>query len=65
MATGIVEWLNPTKGYESIRPSSGGKHVFVYISSANRCIGALSTSENASAVVQINNFIYFAPGGVS
>ena len=36
MATGVVKWFNPTKGYEFIRPQGGGKDVFVHISAVER-----------------------------
>ncbi len=36
MATGIVKWFNPTKGYGFIQPEQGGGDVFVHISAVER-----------------------------
>ena len=36
MATGIVKWFNPTKGYGFIQPRGGGRDVFVHISAVER-----------------------------
>ncbi len=45
MATGIVKWFNPTKGYGFIQPEDGGKDVFVHIT-ALEAIGLRSLNEN-------------------
>jgi CspA family cold shock protein len=36
MATGVVKWYNPAKGFGFIRPESGGKDVFLHISAVER-----------------------------
>ena len=36
MATGIVKWFNPSKGFGFIEPSEGGKDVFIHISALER-----------------------------
>ena len=36
MATGTVNWFNPTKGYGFIQPQDGSKDVFVHISAVER-----------------------------
>jgi CspA family cold shock protein len=48
VATGIVKWFNPTKGYGFIQPQSGGKDVFVHISAVERA--GLSTLNEGAAV---------------
>ena len=45
MATGIVKWFNPTKGYGFIKPDDGGKDVFVHIS-AVQSAGLAGLEEN-------------------
>ncbi len=36
MASRIVKWFNPTKGYGFIQPQGGGKDGFVHISAVER-----------------------------
>jgi CspA family cold shock protein len=36
MATGIVKWFNPTKGFGFIQPADQSKDVFVHISALER-----------------------------
>ena len=36
MANGTVKWFNTSKGFGFIEPASGGKDVFVHISSVER-----------------------------
>jgi CspA family cold shock protein len=46
VATGIVKWFNPTKGYGFIQPDNGGKDAFVHISAVEKA-GLSSLSEGA------------------
>ncbi|HSS65613.1 MAG TPA: cold-shock protein [Gammaproteobacteria bacterium] len=36
MATGIVKWFNPGKGFGFVAPEDGGKDVFIHASALER-----------------------------
>jgi CspA family cold shock protein len=46
VATGIVKWFNPVKGYGFIQPDNGGKDIFVHISAVEKA-GLSSLNEGA------------------
>jgi CspA family cold shock protein len=48
MATGVVKWFNPTKGFGFIQPDQGGADVFVHISALERA--GLSTLNEGQKV---------------
>ncbi len=49
MATGIVKWFNPTKGYGFITPDEGGKDVFVHVTAVERAgLAALAEGQRVS-----------------
>jgi CspA family cold shock protein len=54
MATGIVKWFNPTKGYGFVQPSGGGKDVFVHISAVERA-GLSSLNEGQTIEYEIES----------
>ncbi len=55
MATGIVKWFNPTKGYGFIQPAGGGgKDVFVHISAVEQA-GLSTLNEGQSVEYEIES----------
>ena len=48
VATGVVKWFNPGKGFGFIQPDNGGKDVFVHISAVERA--GLSTLNEGAKV---------------
>jgi len=55
MATGIVKWFNPTKGFGFIQPDQGGSDVFVHISALERAgIQTLNEGQKVSYELATN-----------
>jgi cold shock protein len=52
VATGIVKWFNPSKGFGFIQPDSGGKDVFVHISAVEKA-GLSSLNEGAKVSYEV------------
>ncbi len=52
MATGVVKWFNPTKGFGFIAPDDGGKDVFVHISAVEKA-GIRSLNEGQKVSYEI------------
>ncbi len=55
MATGIVKWFNPAKGYGFVQPEAGGSDVFVHISAVEQAgLGTLNEGEKVSYELATN-----------
>ena len=54
MANGTVKWFNSTKGFGFIAPESGGKDVFVHISSLERS-GLTSLEDNQKVTFDVES----------
>ncbi len=55
MATGIVKWFNPTKGFGFIQPDQGGSDVFVHISAVERAgLNSLNEGQRISYELATN-----------
>jgi CspA family cold shock protein len=49
MATGVVKWFNPTKGFGFIAPDDGGADAFVHISAVERAgLGTLAEGQRVN-----------------
>jgi CspA family cold shock protein len=52
VATGVVKWFNPVKGYGFIQPDGGGRDVFVHISAVEKA-GLSSLNEGAKVSYEV------------
>ena len=52
MASGIVKWFNPMKGFGFIQPDQGGPDVFVHISALERA-GLSTLNEGARVTYEL------------
>ena len=56
MTTGIVKWLNPTKGFGFIQPDDGGADVFVHISAVERSsLGSLEEGQKLAYELELDS----------
>ncbi len=53
MATGTVKWFNDSKGFGFISPTSGGKDLFVHVSSING--GAHTLAEGQAVTFDVED----------
>ncbi|SMX43985.1 cold-shock protein [Maliponia aquimaris] len=54
MANGTVKWFNSSKGFGFIQPESGGKDVFVHISSVERA-GLTSLADDQKVTFDVES----------
>lgn len=55
MATGIVKWFNPNKGYGFIQPEQGGNDAFVHITALEQAgISTLREGQRVSYELATN-----------
>ena len=54
MATGTVQWFNPTKGYGFIQPDGGGSDVFVHVTAVQQA-GLTGLDDNAKVEYELES----------
>jgi CspA family cold shock protein len=54
MATGVVKWFNPTKGFGFIKPDDGASDIFVHIS-ALQAAGLRTLDDNQKVSYELEN----------
>jgi len=56
VATGIVKWFNPTKGYGFVQPDDGGKDVFVHVTAVEKAgLNGLKEGQRVSYDLETKN----------
>ncbi len=53
-ASGTVKWFDPTKGYGFIKPSDGGRDVFIHIT-AVRAAGLQNLNEGQTVAYEVKS----------